>query len=37
MAFARSIAEIYVLRFIVGLGAGGEYGIGMALVAEAFP
>ncbi|WEV64801.1 MFS transporter [Bifidobacterium sp. ESL0732] len=37
MAFAQSIAVIYVLRFIVGLGAGGEYGIGMALVAEAFP
>ncbi len=37
MAFAHSITEIYVLRFIVGLGAGGEYGIGMALVAEVFP
>lgn len=37
MAFARSIGEIYILRFVVGLGAGGEYGIGMALVAEAFP
>lgn len=35
--FARSIGEIYILRFVVGLGAGGEYGIGMALVAEAFP
>ncbi|WP_125575994.1 MFS transporter [Levilactobacillus angrenensis] len=37
MAFAHSIVEIYILRFIVGLGAGGEYGIGMALVAEVFP
>lgn len=37
MAFARNIFEIYILRFLVGLGAGGEYGIGMALVAEAFP
>lgn len=37
MAFSRSITEIYVLRFMVGLGAGGEYGIGMTLVAEVFP
>jgi len=37
MAFANSMTEIYILRFIVGLGAGGEYGIGMALVAEVFP
>lgn len=37
MAFAQTITEIYILRFLVGLGAGGEYGIGMALVAEAFP
>lgn len=37
MAFTHSITQIYILRFLVGLGAGGEYGIGMALVAEAFP
>ncbi|WP_233879225.1 MFS transporter [Virgibacillus halodenitrificans] len=34
---ATSIEQIYVFRFIAGLGAGGEYGIGMALVAEAWP
>ncbi|MDO1605739.1 MFS transporter [Lactobacillus sp. YT155] len=37
MAFANSMIEIYILRFLVGFGAGGEYGIGMALVAESFP
>lgn len=35
--FAQSMLTIYWLRFAVGLGAGGEYGIGMALVAESFP
>lgn len=35
--FATNIEQIYVFRFIAGLGAGGEYGIGMALVAEAWP
>ncbi|MFD2211350.1 MFS transporter [Virgibacillus halophilus] len=35
--FASSIEQVYVFRFIAGLGAGGEYGIGMALVAEAWP
>ena len=34
---ATNIEQIYVFRFIAGLGAGGEYGIGMALVAEAWP
>ncbi|QED46525.1 MFS transporter [Cytobacillus dafuensis] len=34
---ATSIEQIYIFRFIAGLGAGGEYGIGMALVAEAWP
>ncbi|WP_018661625.1 MFS transporter [Heyndrickxia acidiproducens] len=34
---ATSIEQVYVFRFIAGLGAGGEYGIGMALVAEAWP
>ncbi|MGE6260017.1 MFS transporter [Heyndrickxia sporothermodurans] len=35
--FATNIEQVYVFRFIAGLGAGGEYGIGMALVAEAWP
>lgn len=34
---ATSMEQVYVYRFIAGLGAGGEYGIGMALVAEAWP
>lgn len=34
---ATNIEQIYMYRFIAGLGAGGEYGIGMALVAEAWP
>ncbi|QIC47380.1 MFS transporter [Lysinibacillus sphaericus] len=34
---ATNIEQVYVYRFIAGLGAGGEYGIGMALVAEAWP
>jgi len=34
---ASNIEQVYVFRFIAGLGAGGEYGIGMALVAEAWP
>lgn len=34
---ATNIEQVYVFRFIAGLGAGGEYGIGMALVAEAWP
>ncbi|REB05607.1 MFS transporter [Sporosarcina sp. BI001-red] len=34
---AANIEQIYIYRFIAGLGAGGEYGIGMALVAEAWP
>lgn len=37
MAFATNIYMVYALRFIAGIGAGGEYGIGMSLVAEAFP
>lgn len=36
MAFATNIYMVYILRFIAGIGAGGEYGIGMALVTEAF-
>ncbi|MFJ8460740.1 MFS transporter [Lysinibacillus xylanilyticus] len=34
---ATNIEQVYIYRFIAGLGAGGEYGIGMALVAEAWP
>jgi MFS family permease len=34
---ATTIEQVYVFRFIAGIGAGGEYGIGMALVAEAWP
>ncbi|MEH7419490.1 MFS transporter [Neobacillus drentensis] len=34
---AGNIDQVYLFRFIAGLGAGGEYGIGMALVAEAWP
>lgn len=34
---ATNIEQVYLFRFIAGLGAGGEYGIGMALVAEAWP
>ncbi|WP_153732098.1 MFS transporter [Sporosarcina obsidiansis] len=34
---ATSIEQVYLYRFIAGIGAGGEYGIGMALVAEAWP
>lgn len=34
---AQNIEQVYIFRFIAGLGAGGEYGIGMALVAEAWP
>lgn len=34
---ATSIEQIYLFRIIAGIGAGGEYGIGMALVAEAWP
>ncbi|MCM3758290.1 MFS transporter [Sporosarcina aquimarina] len=34
---ATNIEQVYIYRFLAGLGAGGEYGIGMALVAEAWP
>ena len=34
---AQNIEQVYLFRFIAGIGAGGEYGIGMALVAEAWP
>ncbi len=36
-AFARGYWDLAVYRMIAGLGLGGEYGIGMALAAEAWP
>lgn len=36
MFFAHSLPLIYFLRFLAGIGAGGEYGVGMALIAENF-
>ncbi|GHN62777.1 major facilitator superfamily transporter [Lactobacillus delbrueckii] len=34
--FARNITALYALRFLAGIGAGGEYGVGIALIAENF-
>ena len=36
MFFAHSLPVIYVCRFLAGIGAGGEYGVGIALIAENF-
>ncbi|MHA3066777.1 MFS transporter [Lacticaseibacillus saniviri] len=36
MYFANDITTIYVLRFLAGIGAGGEYGVGITLIAESF-
>ncbi|MBP2057133.1 MFS family permease [Lactobacillus colini] len=36
MSWANNISLIYVLRFLAGIGAGGEYGVGIALIAENF-
>ena len=36
-AFARGYWDLVAYRTIAGLGLGGEYGIGMALAAEAWP
>jgi benzoate transport len=36
-AFARGYWDLLIYRTIAGLGLGGEFGIGMALVAEAWP
>ena len=36
-AFATSYRELLLFRTIAGLGLGGEFGIGMALAAEAWP
>nr|WP_027694444.1 MFS transporter [Weissella halotolerans] len=37
MYFVKDIQQVYWLRFLTGLGAGGEYGVAMALIAENFP
>ena len=34
--FAHNITALYALRFLDGIGAGGEYGVGIALIAENF-
>lgn len=36
-AFARGYPDLLVYRSIAGIGLGGEFGIGMALVAESWP
>ena len=36
MYFAHSLPMIYLMRFLAGIGAGGEYGVGIALLAENF-
>ncbi|MCR5525125.1 MAG: MFS transporter [Lactobacillus sp.] len=36
MFFAHSLPAIYLCRFLAGIGAGGEYGVGIALIAENF-
>lgn len=36
-AFAQGFHDLLVYRTIAGIGLGGEFGIGMALAAEAWP
>ncbi|MGO2952605.1 MAG: MFS transporter [Lactobacillus sp.] len=36
MFFAHQLSLVYLFRFIAGFGAGGEYGVGIALIAENF-
>lgn len=36
-AMANSVTELNIYRFLAGLGLGGEFGIGMTLVAETWP
>lgn len=36
-ALAQGYADLAAYRFIAGVGLGGEFGVGMALVAEAWP
>ncbi|HUW65248.1 MAG TPA: MFS transporter, partial [Spirochaetia bacterium] len=35
--FAHSLGTLLVLRFFTGLGLGGEWGLGMTLIAERIP
>jgi MFS family permease len=37
MAFASNIYLVYIFRFLVGVGGGGEYGVIMSMVADTFP
>ncbi|MDO1605741.1 MFS transporter [Lactobacillus sp. YT155] len=37
MAFSPNIFIIYILRFIVGIGGGGVYGVIMSMVADVYP
>src|SRR3981081_3213739 len=36
-AFAQGYGDMVIYRFAAGVGLGGEFGVGMALVAEAWP
>ncbi|MFD1417444.1 MFS transporter [Companilactobacillus keshanensis] len=36
MFFAHDLTTIYICRFLAGIGGGGEYGIGMTVLAESF-
>lgn len=35
-ALSTSITTVYILRFLVGVGGGGEYGVIMSIIADAF-
>ncbi len=36
-AFARNLAEVSLLRFLAGLGLGGEWGVGVSILGEVWP
>ncbi|WP_105956842.1 MFS transporter [Apilactobacillus quenuiae] len=36
VVFAKDFTTLLILRFLVGLGAGGEYGAGVAMICESF-